>query len=692
MINMKCSVLCTSILVLILLNAHLCLALLRVVDSPTRQFKTLDGFWDFLPDYSGDSVNNQWWTQPLSEHGDTIPMPVPASFNDITTDAKLKDHLGWVWYETQFTTPTLWLNGSGQYDPSERQIFVRFESAHYYAMVYINGEYLTEHSIGHLPFEAEIGQYLITNDSSRMNRLTVALNNTLNATTVPPAAYNYKSNNTHFIYPEGFVEVNWQFDFYNYAGIHRPVKLYTTSGAHVDDITIKSYPESDDKQDAQDTWYCSLEVQISAPDSVPYRVEAKLLDDKGNLVSGEIRRQYDQQQLYESDVSSGTYQKDATFSLVFRGQPGYLWWSYTHTSDYGRMHVWKVEILSADSGKVLDVYEQKFGFRHVTWSNTSLFINGKKTYLTGINKHEDADIRGKGLDYALIGRDFQNQKWLNSNAFRTSHYPYAEEYLEMADSQGIMVIGECPGVGIEAQNMVAETLATHERSIREMIARDKNHPAIIMWSLANEPSSNADQAEDYFKDLFTTSRTLDDTRPFTFVTDQYYDQDYAIQFSDFVNVNRYIGWYNDITIGSYMPESVYYFVKQYHLKFNKPVIVQEYGAGTIAGFHKLPTTPFNEEYQWHVLNWTGLAFDRMREEFLVGEFIWNYADFMTEPETTRVDGNKKGIFTRQRQPKMAAHYLRYRYSNIVNNNAKHQPEYPINNYFDFMSKNKIVVF
>ena len=47
--------------------------------------------------------------------------------------------------------------------------------------------------------------------------------------------------------------------------------------------------------------------------------------------------------------------------------------------------------------------------------------------------------------------------------------------------------------------MVAETLATHERSIREMIARDKNHPAIIMWSLANEPSSNADQAEDYFK-------------------------------------------------------------------------------------------------------------------------------------------------------------------------------------------------
>ena len=58
-------------------------------------------------------------------------------------------------------------------------------------------------------------------------------------------------------------------------------------------------------------------------------------------------------------------------------------------------------------------------------------------------------IRGKGLDYALIARDFENQRWLGSNAFRTSHYPYAEEYLEMADRMGIMVIGECPGVGLK---------------------------------------------------------------------------------------------------------------------------------------------------------------------------------------------------------------------------------------------------
>ena len=57
-------------------------------------------------------------------------------------------------------------------------------------------------------------------------------------------------------------------------------------------------------------------------------------------------------------------------------------------------------------------------------------------------------IRGKGLDYALIARDFNMLKWLGANCFRTSHYPYAEEIMDQADLQGIVVIDESPGVGI----------------------------------------------------------------------------------------------------------------------------------------------------------------------------------------------------------------------------------------------------
>ena len=59
-------------------------------------------------------------------------------------------------------------------------------------------------------------------------------------------------------------------------------------------------------------------------------------------------------------------------------------------------------------------------------------------------------IRGKGLDYALIAKDFSLLKWLGANSFRTSHYPYADEIMDMADKEGIVVIDECPGVGIKS--------------------------------------------------------------------------------------------------------------------------------------------------------------------------------------------------------------------------------------------------
>lgn len=67
-------------------------------------------------------------------------------------------------------------------------------------------------------------------------------------------------------------------------------------------------------------------------------------------------------------------------------------------------------------------------------------------YFKGFGKHEDSDIRGKGLDEALNVRDCELLKWIGANSFRTSHYPYAEEMMQMADQKGIVVIDEVPAV------------------------------------------------------------------------------------------------------------------------------------------------------------------------------------------------------------------------------------------------------
>jgi beta-glucuronidase len=89
--------------------------------------------------------------------------------------------------------------------------------------------------------------------------------------------------------------------------------------------------------------------------------------------------------------------------------------------------------------------------------------------------------------------------------------------------------------------------------------------------------------------------------------------------------------------------------------------VTEYGADTIAGLHATDGTLWTEEFQSALLQACHRVFDRI--DAVVGEHVWNFADFATGPSIIRVDGNKKGVFTRDRRPKMAAHELRRRWLN-----------------------------
>ena len=138
---------------------------------------------------------------------------------------------------------------------------------------------------------------------------------------------------------------------------------------------------------------------------------------------------------------------------------------------------------------------------------TRFLINGEPFYFTGFGKHEDSAVRGKGHDDAFMVHDFALMEWLGANSFRTSHYPYAEEVLEYADRHGIVVIDETAAVGLNMglssaassaavpfttfsdETINAATQEVHRQAIRELIARDKNHPCVVMWSIANEPES-----------------------------------------------------------------------------------------------------------------------------------------------------------------------------------------------------------
>lgn len=102
--------------------------------------------------------------------------------------------------------------------------------------------------------------------------------------------------------------------------------------------------------------------------------------------------------------------------------------------------------LTSTKGELVDIYRLPVGIRTISWTNTQMFINNRPIYFTGFGRHEDSDIRGKGLDMPLVIRDHNLIKWTGANSYRTSHYPYAEEIMDLADKLGIMIIDECPSV------------------------------------------------------------------------------------------------------------------------------------------------------------------------------------------------------------------------------------------------------
>jgi beta-glucuronidase len=273
--------------------------------------------------------------------------------------------------------------------------------------------------------------------------------------------------------------------------------------------------------------------------------------------------------------------------------------------------------------------------------------------------------------------DFELFEWIGANSFRTSHYPYSEDVLDYADRHGIVVIDETAAVGLNmglgggifgAQGYVtfsAETIndasrEVHAQAIRELVTRDRNHPSVVMWSIANEPESDTAAAEEYFRPLFELTRRLDPSRPVGFVNVMLapYGKCRVSQFADVLMLNRYYGWYVD---PGDLPVAELKWEEELRgwASENKPIIITEYGADTYPGLHSVAAQPWTEEYQVAYLDMNHRVFDRI--DAVVGEQVWNFADFATTSGVMRVGGNKKGVFTRDRQPKAAAHALRRRW-------------------------------
>ncbi|MCR2811143.1 beta-glucuronidase [Microbacterium sp. zg-B185] len=587
--------------------------MLTPISSSTRELLSLDGLWQFA--LSDENVPRPW-----SDLLDTpLEAPVPASYNDVFADQRIHDHVGWVWYQRSVRVPRGWHGG---------RIVLRVGAATHEGVVYVDDALVAHHVGGYTPFEADITSVARPGQEAR---ITIGVNNELTNETIPP----------------GTVETNelgrrtqkYRHDFYNYAGLPRSIHIYSTPAAFIEDITVRTDFDGRDGR-------VDYEVAVHGGG----RVLVTLRDASGIVVA-------------EADEAEGSLR--VTNAAAW--QPGRAY-----------LYSLRVQLHDDDSDSLGDEYTLSVGIRSVRIDGSKFLINGEPFYFRGFGKHEDSAIRGRGYDAAFLVHDFALMKWVGANSFRTSHYPYAEEYLDYADRHGIVVIDETPAVGLNLgigggvhgradRNAFSETMFNdrtrdaHAQSIRELIARDKNHPSVVMWSIANEPESVESGARDYFLPLVNMTRELDPTRPVTYANEYRgtFTNDGLADLFDVLCLNRYYGWYadpGDLELAEVRLETE---LRGWAQTFGRPIIITEYGADTMAGLHSVLTQPWSEEFQTQLIDVYHRVFDRIEE--VVGEHVWNFADFQTSAGVTRVDGNRKGVFTRDRRPKLVAHQLRKRW-------------------------------
>ncbi|PNP60606.1 hypothetical protein FNYG_14663 [Fusarium nygamai] len=559
--------------------------MLRPQANPCRDVVSLDGIWNFEVATSLDIDALAPWTRAISPK---LQMPVPASYNDIPVD-DLRSHVGWVFYQRDVTVPKGWAGD---------RCLLRFDGATHHARVYVDQELVVEHVGGYTPFTAEITN--LAKPSQRF-RLTVAVNNQLTWETIPPGKVQSLPGNK--------LRQHYHHDFFNYAGLTRSVSLFSLPQIFIDDITVMT------------------DVINNTTGVIDFYIQTS--QELHNSICRVTLHEEDGSMVYEGTGQRGKINIDSAKLW----QPGAAY-----------LYQLRADILSPDEATTADAYEIPVGIRTVKVKDNQFLINDKPFYFTGFGKHEDTPVRGKGFDPAYMIHDFHIMGWLGANSFRTSHYPYAEEFLDYADRHGIVIIDETAAcglnlsliagiLGIKAEPTFSSktcsdiTRETHAQAIRDLISRDKNHPSVVLWMLCNEPASQEDGAREYMQPLVELTRKIDPSRPICFSNMLFAspETDRLTDLFDVICLNRYYGWYTQTGDLASAEVALKKDLLAWEAKHGKPIIITEYGADTQAGLHSIGDVPWSEEYQSRFFEMYHRVFDQV--ESVVGEHVWSFSDF-----------------------------------------------------------------
>ncbi len=355
-------------------------------------------------------------------------------------------------YIREFEVPESW---------SDKQIFVNFGGIYSAAYVWVNGEY-----VGYTQGANTDHEFDIT-DQAKVGKNLIAVQ--------------------VFRWSDGsYLECQ---DMFRMSGIYRDVTLTATPKTFVRDHYITSELNASSNY-TSGKLNVALMINNRSSQSSTVKASVELLDPDGNSVY----------KFPEQTVSALAAEDEKTINF---------------STNLSNLSLWSAEIpnlytvlvsLKDNSGKEIEAFSTKYGFRHIEQVGSFVHINGKKIFFKGANRHDTHPLHGRAVTTESMLQDVKMFKQNNLNIIRTSHYPNAAKMYAMFDYFGLYVMDEADIECHANTNISSYTSwapAFVDRAER-MVLRDRNHPSVIFWSLGNESGGGSN-----FRNTYDAVRALD---------------------------------------------------------------------------------------------------------------------------------------------------------------------------------------
>ncbi len=511
-------------------------------------------------------------------------MEIPSDWN--TKDQRLFFYEGTVWFKKSFQAVPM----------KDYKTLLYFGAVNYDCHVYVNGKKAGHHIGGFTAFNYDISDLLVEGE----NTVIVKVDNKRHADAVPTQI----------------------FDWWNYGGITRDVKLVKVPMVYLEDYNLQLLKGEAKGKKRQITFSAKLskpEAGHTVTVSIP---ELKLKKTFTTDADGQVQ------------------------SSIFNIQSKALQlWCPENPKLY------RVDI-SLDTSTISD----EIGFRTIETRDKQILLNGKPVFLKGISIHEE---KANGGGRANSVEDAQTLlSWaqeLGCNFVRLAHYPHNEYMVREAERRGIMVWSEIPCYWTIAWTN-PDTYQNAQNQLRDMIARDHNRANIIIWSIANETPHSA-QRDQFLGRLAKYARSQDSTRLISMAMEvtgasNYVNRlnDNMNEYVDVVSFNQYIGWYRDVNDAPKM---------RWEIPYNKPVIISEFGGGARYGLHGAKNQRWTEEFQENLYKENTAMLDKI--DGLSGTTPWILKDFRSPRRVlpgVQDYYNRKGLFSDKGEKKLAFYILR----------------------------------